>query len=418
MIFEVDVTPDTTPPTVTITEPGEGAPLLGVAPITADASDDVGVTSVQFQVDGADLGAPVTVPPYTVSWDTTTVVNGSYQLTAIAIDAAGNGATSAAVNVTVANPVDTTPPTVVGVTPVDGASDAPVDTVMTATFSEAMDATTIDGTTVELRDSGNNLVASTVIYDGPSRTATLTAASPLANSSAFTVLIRGGVVDPRVKDLAGNALAADFVWSFTTEAAAGENCPCNIWDDTTIPAIPEANDPNAIEVGVKFRSDLAGYITGIRFYKGTLNTGTHVGSLWSSTGTLLGQATFANETPNGWQSVSFAAPVAIAAGTTYVASYHTNVGFYSVDVGYFATTGFPNPPLHALANGIEGSNGVFVYNSTPRFPSGAGNGNNYWVDVVFETECHAGHDAADGGECGSGGRSSRCACQHSSDDDL
>ena len=48
---------------------------------------------------------------------------------------------------------------------------------------------------------------------------TLTAASPLANSSVFTPLVKGGVVEPTVKDVAGNALAADFVWRFTTEAA-------------------------------------------------------------------------------------------------------------------------------------------------------------------------------------------------------
>ncbi len=100
---------------------------------------------------------------------------------------------------------------------------------------------------------------------------------------------------------------------------------------------------------------------------------------------MLGQATFANETSSGWQTVSFATPVAIAADTTYVASYHTTVGFYSVDVGYFATNGYVNPPLQALANGIEGGNGLFAYGETPMFPNGSGNGANYWVDVVFET---------------------------------
>ena len=61
-----------------------------------------------------------------------------------------------------------------------------------------------------------------------------------------------------------------------------------------------------------------GYITGIRFYKGSGNTGTHVGHLWTSTGTLLATATFSNETASGWQQVNFATPVAITAGTTYV----------------------------------------------------------------------------------------------------
>ena len=140
--------------------------------VAADATDEVGVTSVQFQLNGANLGAADTTPPYAVDWETTTVANGLYQLTAIAADAAGNSATSAVVNVTVANPVDTTPPTVESVTPADGAVDVVVDTPVTATFSEPMDPASIDGTTVELLDSGNNIVAASVGYDVSSRTAT------------------------------------------------------------------------------------------------------------------------------------------------------------------------------------------------------------------------------------------------------
>ncbi|MCA1466256.1 DUF4082 domain-containing protein, partial [Bradyrhizobium sp. NBAIM18] len=79
-----------------------------------------------------------------------------------------------------------------------------------------------------------------------------------------------------------------------------------------------------VEVGVKFTASVNGTITGLRFYKGSLNTGPHIADLWSSTGTLLATATFTNETASGWQQVNFSTPVAITAGTTYVASYHTN----------------------------------------------------------------------------------------------
>ena len=81
---------------------------------------------------------------------------------------------------------------------------------------------------------------------------------------------------------------------------------------------------------MKFRSDSSGYITGIRFYKASTNTGTHVGNLWTSTGTRLATATFTSETASGWQQVNFATPVAITANTVYVASYHTNVGHYNL----------------------------------------------------------------------------------------
>jgi hypothetical protein len=134
---------------------------------------------------------------------------------------------------------------------------------------------------------------------------------------------------------------------------------------------------------VKVRADVDGYLTGIRFYKGPLNTGTHVASLWLTNGTLLATATFANETAEGWQMVSFAAPVSMAANTTYVASYHTNAGHYAADGPYFAPNGWDAPPLHALANGWDGGNGVYAYGPLPAFPAFTYNATNYWVDVVF-----------------------------------
>jgi len=96
---------DTSPPTVAITSPASGATLSGIVRILAEATDDVGVVGVQFLLNGGNLGAEDTVAPYSFDWDTTTVVNGSYNLSARARDAAGNQTTSSAVNVTVANGV-------------------------------------------------------------------------------------------------------------------------------------------------------------------------------------------------------------------------------------------------------------------------------------------------------------------------
>ena len=107
-----------------------------------------------------------------------------------------------------------------------------------------------------------------------------------------------------------------------------------IFSSTATPAIVTVSDLNAVELGVKFSSSVSGNITGIRFYKGPLNTGTHIGDLWSSNGTLLASATFTNETASGWQQVNFSNPVLITAGTTYIASYHTN-GDYSEDLELF-----------------------------------------------------------------------------------
>ena len=162
-------------------------------------------------------------------------------------------------------------------------------------------------------------------------------------------------------------------------------CPCSIWDNTFTG--PQDGDPNAIEVGTKFRSDTTGYVTGLRFYKTTGNTGTHIGRLWTAGGTQLAQATFSGESASGWQQVSFGTPVAINANTTYVVSYHAPSGHYASRSGYFALVGVDNAPLHALADGVDGPNGIYKYGAAGSLFSGSGpetyNSEAYLVDVVF-----------------------------------
>jgi hypothetical protein len=136
------------------------------------------------------------------------------------------------------------------------------------------------------------------------------------------------------------------------------------------------------EVGVKFRSDVSGTITGIRFYKGSTDQTTHTGSLWSVTGTLLASGTFQNETASGWQQMTFSTPVSIVANTTYVASYHTGKGYFASE-NYFQNASFDNAPLHALRNGVDGINGVFAYGAGGIYPTQGFQSNNYWADVVF-----------------------------------
>jgi len=94
--------PDIVAPTATITAPAENATVSGTITITATASDDVGVTAVKFFAGATQIGSS-TSAPYSVSWDTTTVANGTVDLTVQAADAAGNVGTSAAVTVTVSN---------------------------------------------------------------------------------------------------------------------------------------------------------------------------------------------------------------------------------------------------------------------------------------------------------------------------
>jgi Domain of unknown function (DUF4082)/Bacterial Ig domain/Fibronectin type III domain/Lysyl oxidase len=167
-------------------------------------------------------------------------------------------------------------------------------------------------------------------------------------------------------------------------ASAAAVTPDTIFGSST-PATIDSGDGSSVNLGVKFTSEVAGNVTGIRFYKATTNTGTHIGSLWSSNGTLLASATFTSETGSGWQQVNFSTPVPIAANTTYVASYLAPKGHYSDTSSGFASTGVSNPPLSALANSIS-ANGVYKYGTTNTFPSSSYKATNYWVDVDFEPE--------------------------------
>ena len=97
----VTVFNDKTPPTIAITAPGRDAPVDGTVTVTASASDNVGVVGVRFLVDGTQIGVEDTAAPYSVAWDTTGLSDGPHTLTAVARDAAGNTATSAAVTVRV-----------------------------------------------------------------------------------------------------------------------------------------------------------------------------------------------------------------------------------------------------------------------------------------------------------------------------
>jgi len=145
--------------------------------------------------------------------------------------------------------------------------------------------------------------------------------------------------------------------------------------------VVSTNDPNAYELGVNFTPSVNGTITGVKFYKGPQNTGTHTGTLWSSGGVALATGTYTGETATGWQTLTFSSPVSVTAGTTYIASYTTTTGFYSSDNGYFNRTAVNSPPLSATANVAGSPNGVYAVGSG--FPTNSFGGSNYWVDVVF-----------------------------------
>jgi hypothetical protein len=203
---------------------------------------------------------------------------------------------------------------------------------------------------------------------------------------SWTPTVAGSAtIRSRAVDDSGNLEAPGPGVTVTVGAGTLSCSFSSIWAPSATPTIPSDPDTAAVNLGVKFTADQNGFITGIRFYKGPLNAGTHVGTLWSSAGAQLASVTFSNETASGWQQANFASPVAITANTVYVASYHAPVGRYANDNGYFLTTGVDNPPLRALRDGVSGSNGVYAYGAGTTFPTSSFQATNYWVDVCFTT---------------------------------
>jgi methionine-rich copper-binding protein CopC len=268
---------------------------------------------------------------------------------------------------------DTRAPLIASQNPGNGQSSVALNTTPTVTFDEP-----ISPSSLQLTLTGpSGAVTGTTSLSTDGKTATFTPSQQLASGANYTVSVRAS-------DTAGNALPnAPVTWTFKTGSPRPAGCPCTIWDDFATPQVASAAD-SAVEVGTKVRFDSRGQVLGIRFYKGAGNTGTHTGSLWSSTGTRLATGTFSGESTSGWQTLTFSSPVDVQSGTTYVVSYYAPNGGYATNSGYFANGGADYTALHALANGVDGGNGVYRYGAGGGFPTSSYNASNYWVDVVWQ----------------------------------
>jgi hypothetical protein len=227
---------DITPPTVTAISPASGATgVSATANVTATFSEAMDATTIStstFELRDAANALVSSVVSYSATNriatlnPTPTLGSGATYTATVkggttdprAKDVAGN---PLAANVTWSFTivVDTTAPTVTAISPASGATGVSRNTTVRATFSEAMDPATINTTTIELRNPSNVLmpvVPATVTYDATNNRATLSPSSSLAASTIYTVTVKGGTTEPRVKDVAGNALTANTTWSFTT----------------------------------------------------------------------------------------------------------------------------------------------------------------------------------------------------------
>ena len=128
--------------------------------------------------------------------------------------------------------INETPPTLLSVVPTNNASAIALNSKITATFSEAMNSTTINATTFTLKQGSTN-IGGTVTYSGT--TATFTPSSALAANTVYT-----GTITTGAKDAAGNAIASNYTWSFTTAPTA----PVDVTPPTVISVVPTNNATN------------------------------------------------------------------------------------------------------------------------------------------------------------------------------
>ncbi|PVY38664.1 Ig-like domain-containing protein, partial [Pontibacter virosus] len=364
-VFNTASTPGNQAPAVAITSPANDATFEAPTNITiaATATDADGtISKVEFFNSDTKLGEDTDGSDgWAFVWNS--VPAGTYALTARATDNVGAAASSAVVNIIVTGAANA-PPTVAIDSPVNNESyTAPAYISITASASDA------DGSVnkVEFFQGETKIGEDTNGSDGWG----LTWDNVLAGAYQLTA---------KAHDNAG-AITISEVINVKVDAV----CPCTVFQPADAPGNSLYDDGQALQLGMKFRSSVDGYVTGVRFYKHSGNTGTHTGQLYSAAGALLASVTFSNETASGWQEQAFASPVAVTAGTTYVISYHSSEGNYSATNQYF-NLAIDNGPLRGLANGEDGPNGLYAYVNTPSFPTeNSGQAANYWVDVVFNS---------------------------------
>ena len=303
----VTVNVDNTAPAVAVTSP-TGGTVSGSVTVTASATDLVGVASVQFRVDGIDVGAADTAAPYSVAWATTTASNGSHVLTAVARDTAGNATTSAGVTVTVSNgapPSDTTPPTVAVTSPTGGTVSGTITVTATA-------ADNVGVTRVQFKLDGANLGAADT-------------AAPYSVSWTTTGSANGPhVVTAVAEDAAGNA---------TTSAAVNVTV-----SNTAVSGLVAAYGFNE------------GLGTTAVDASGNGRTGTLTGTTWTASGRFGAAAVF--DGVNDWVTVADAAALDFSSAFTVEAWVNSS-----------DATGYRTVALKESTNGL--AYGLYAHDSGP-----------------------------------------------------
>ncbi len=315
--------PDVTAPTVTSTDPANAATGVAfnkkISATFSEVMDSSTITNASFTVENATLGG--TPVAGTVTYSGTTAIfnptgsllpNTTYAatITTAAKDKAGNAIAANYIwNFTTGAAADTTAPSVIFTAPSSGETGVVVNKKITATFSEAMDPATISTATFMVKQ-GSIAIAGTVTYAGT--TATFSPAVSLLPNTTYT-----GTITTGAKDLAGNALANNYVWSFTTGAALDVTPPTVIATDPNNGATNVALNKKVIATFSELMDPLTITTTTFTITNGTI----------SVTGTVIysgNKATFspsANLLPNTTYTGTVTTGVKDLAGNAMVNNY-------------------------------------------------------------------------------------------------
>ncbi len=450
-------TPDTTPPTTSVTSPTAGATVSGTIAVAASASDNVGVTKVEFSVDGV-LKSTATTSPYTYSLDTLTLSNGTHTLQSKAYDAANNSASSSAVSVTVAN-ADTTPPTTsvtaptantliatsttvstsasdnIGVTKVEFYLDAQLigaDTTSPYSISLNPALYTNGSHTIQSKayDAANNATLSAsvpVIIDTVAPTVSITSPAANATVSGATVNVAvqyadvNGVtkldfmVDGALKttktspgtspysftldttsmtnashalsviayDAAGNQATSTVVSVVVSNVSA--NLPERLYASSITPVSTIAiGSAYQVETTQRINFTCAGKVNGVWWYRTSSDTGTNTVTAWRGS-VVLAQAAANSTTTNGWAYIAFTTPINVTIGDQIMIGVHHPNGAYGTRVNGFTSRSVASASgcIVSPASTASAKNGMYAYSTIPVLPTLSYADSEYYIGPEF-----------------------------------
>jgi hypothetical protein len=359
--------PDTVSPTVEMTVPSNAATVGGAAvTVTASSSDDVAVGGVLFKVDtNTEMAAEVTDAPYTISWDSTGVADGSHTIIAVARDGSNNRATSSSITVT----VDNTAPT--------RSAGSPSGTLSLGTTGTTLSLTTNEAATCKYSTSADTAYGSMTAFDTTGGTSHSTAVTGLSNGISYSYYVK-------CSDAVSNINATDYTISFavagdTTNPTVSMTAPSNsaTVSGASVSLTANASD-DVIVAGVQFKVDTNTLI-------GSEDTSSPYAVTWDSTGIADGSHTLIAVARDGTNNratssaititVDNTAPVRSAGAPSTALALNTSTTTISLTTNETATCKYSTNP--GTAYGSMTSFSTTTSTSHTTVVSGLSNGGSY-----------------------------------------